>query len=156
MIVRPDVLFGELAPELSYFAVLAGMLGAFGSAVAYVLVRKLSQSEDPSVIVFYFPLIALPFSLLLLGDDFVMPNLEVCGILLLVGIFTQIGQVCLTRALQTETAGRATAFSYAQVVFATLFGWLVFNEIPDLWFAGGALLILSGTLVNLLLKQKIS
>lgn len=154
LIVRPDFLFGELAPELSYFAVLSGLLGAFGSAAAYVLVRKLSQVEDPSVIVFYFPLIALPFSLLLLGDDFVVPSLKACGFLIMVGIFTQIGQICLTKALQAETAGRATAFSYAQVVFATLFGWALFDEVPDLWFACGALLILSGFLVNLLLKQK--
>jgi len=154
LIVRPDFLFGELAPELSYFAVLAGLSGAFGSAVAYVLVRKLSQVEDPSVIVFYFPLIALPFSLLLLGDDFVVPSLKACGMLILVGIFTQVGQICLTRALQTEAAGRATAFSYAQVIFASLFGWVLFDEVPDLWLACGALLILSGTLVNLLLKEK--
>lgn len=154
LIVRPDFLFGDLAPELSYLAVLAGLSGAFGSAVAYVLVRKLSQTEDSSVIVFYFPLIALPFSLLLLGDDFVVPSLKACGILLMVGIFTQIGQICLTKALQAETAGRATAFSYAQVVFATLFGWALFDEVPDFWFVCGAVLILSGTLVNLLLKQK--
>ena len=49
--------------------------------------------------------------------------------LLLVGIFTQVG---LTKSMQTETAGRATAFSYLQVVFAVLLGWIIFEEIPDL------------------------
>jgi drug/metabolite transporter (DMT)-like permease len=83
-----------------------------------------------------------------------MPSLKATGILILVGIFTQIGQICLTRALQTEAAGRAAAFSYAQVVFASLFGWALFDEVPDLWFVCGAALILSGTLVNMLLKQK--
>lgn len=82
-----------------------------------------------------------------------MPSLEACGILLLVGIFTQVGQVCLTRALQVETAGRATAFSYMQVVFATLLGWLIFKEVPDIWFLAGAMCILSGTLVNLRSKK---
>ena len=154
LIARPAFLFGGLATDLSYFAVLMALLGAFGSAVAYVLVRKLSQTEDPSVIVFYFPMIALPFSLLLLGDDFVMPDLKACGILILLGLFTQVGQICLTKAMQTETASRATAFSYAQVVFATLLGWLVFDEIPDLWFAAGALFILLGILVNLLFKAQ--
>ncbi len=153
LIVRPDFLFGSMAPDYSSFALLAGLLGAFGSAVAYVLVRKLSHTEDPSVIVFYFPLVALPCSLLLLGGDAVMPSLEACGILLLVGIFTQVGQVCLTRALQVETAGRATAFSYMQVVFATLLGWLIFKEVPDIWFLAGAMCILSGTLVNLRSKK---
>jgi drug/metabolite transporter (DMT)-like permease len=154
LVVRPGFLFGDVAPDLPYFAVLAGLLGACGSAVAYVLVRNLSQTEHPSVIVFYFPLIALPFSVLLLGNDFVVPSWQACGILILLGIFTQIGQVYLTKAMQTETAGRATAFSYLQVVFASLLGWALFNEVPDLWFAAGAFLILLGTLANLLSKQK--
>lgn len=156
LVVRPTFLFGELAQDLSYFAVLVGILGAIGSSIAYVLVRKLNQTEDSSVIIFYFPLIALPFSLILLGSDFVMPSAYTCGLLVLVGIFTQVGQIGLTKAMQTEAAGRATAFSYLQVVFATLFGWFFFQEIPDMWFVAGALFILIGVLVNLMAKHKAS
>jgi drug/metabolite transporter (DMT)-like permease len=156
LVVRPTFLFGELAQDLSYFAVLVGILGAIGSSIAYVLVRKLNQTEDSSVIIFYFPLIALPFSLILLGNDFVMPSAYACGLLVLVGIFTQVGQIGLTKAMQTEAAGRATAFSYLQVVFATLFGWFFFQEIPDMWFVVGAFFILIGVLVNLMAKHKTS
>ncbi len=154
LVVRPAILFGELAQDLSSVAVLAGILGAIGSSIAYVLVRKLSQLEDSSVIIFYFPLIALPFSLILLGEDIVIPSAYACLLLLLVGIFTQVGQIGLTKAMQTEAAGRATAFSYLQVVFAALFGWLFFQEIPDAWFVFGAALILIGVLVNVMTKQK--
>ena len=153
-VVRPVFLFGNAVQDLSYFAVLAGILGAIGSSAAYVLVRKLNQTEDSSVIIFYFPLVALPFSLIFLGTDFVVPSWSACLFLLLVGIFTQVGQIGLTKAMQTETAGRAAAFSYLQVVFAALFGWWFFQEVPDLWFATGAMLILSGVLVNVLSKQK--
>tara|TARA_R110001592_G_scaffold288331_1_gene557329 strand:- start:1610 stop:2494 length:885 start_codon:yes stop_codon:yes gene_type:complete len=153
-VVRPAILFGELAQDLSYFAVLVGILGAIGSSIAYVLVRKLSQIEDSSVIIFYFPLIALPLSLILLGSDLVLPSAYAFLLLILVGFFTQIGQVGLTKAMQTETASRATAFSYLQVVFAAFFGWLFFQEIPDMWFAAGALFILIGVLVNLMLTHK--
>lgn len=154
LVVRPGFLFGELAQDFSYFAVLSGVMGAFGSAVAYVLVRQLSKQEDTSVIIFYFPLIALPVSLTLLGNDFVVPDWTSIGLLILVGIFTQVGQVGLTKALQTETAGRATAFSYLQVVFAALFGWYFFQEIPDIWFVLGAIFIMVGVMVNLLYKQE--
>ena len=115
-IVRPDFIFSDTSQNLSYLAVLAGVFGAVGSSVAYVLVRKLSQIEDSSVIIFYFPLVALPFSLILLGSDFVVPNWPAVIFLILVGIFTQVGQIGLTKAMKTETAGRATAFSYFQVV----------------------------------------
>ena len=152
-IARPELIFGGVASELSYFAIGAALLGAFGSAVAYVLVRKLSQTEDASVIIFYFPLIALPLSIILLGNDFVMPTGWTWLILLMVGIFTQVGQVGLTKAMKTETAGRATAFSYLQVVFAVLLGWMVFGEIPDLWVLLGGGFILFGAIINAFWKH---
>ncbi|NND69356.1 MAG: EamA family transporter, partial [Halioglobus sp.] len=55
----------------------------------------------------------------------------------------------LTLAMRHETAGKAAAYSYVQVIFATLFGWLVFAEVPSLWtWVGGGLIIL-GAMANL-------
>ena len=129
------------------------VLGALGSAVAYVLVRKLSQSEDSSVIIFYFPLIALPVSILFPGESFIMPNVEALGLLLLVGLFTQVGQVGLTKAMQTDTASKATAYSYVQVIFAVILGWIFFAEAPSIWFWVGGSLIMTGALINTLWKR---
>lgn len=134
--------------ELPLLSVGIALLGAFGSAIAYVTVKKLSKTEDSSVIIFYFPLIALPLSLILLGDSFVVPDWKSLGLLILVGIFTQIGQIGLTKAMQTEVASKATAYSYVQVVFSMILGWALFNEIPSVsTLLGGALIIL-GALVN--------
>ena len=152
-IARPEIIFGLTGNELSYFAMGAALIGAFGSAVAYVLVRKLNETEDSSVIIFYFPLIALPISIGLLGNDFVMPDIWTCFVLLLVGIFTQVGQVGLTKAMKTEAAGRATAFSYLQVVFAVFLGWMIFDEVPDLWVILGGGFILMGALLNAFWKR---
>ncbi|WP_370298104.1 EamA family transporter, partial [Pontibacterium sp.] len=116
-------------------------------------VRQLSSSEDSSVIIFYFPLIALPVSVLLLGDDFVMPNLEALVLLSLVGIFTQVGQVGLTKAMQYEKAGKAMAYSYVQVIFSRVLGWAFFSEIPTLWTLVGGGLIIAGALINVLWKR---
>ncbi len=153
LIVRPGFLFGLSHDALPMFSVSAALLGALGSAIAYVLVRKLSATEDPSVIIFYFPLIALPVSLVALGDGFVLPTGTDWGLLLLVGIFTQIGQIGLTKAMQTEVASKATAYSYIQILFATLLGWMLFAEIPGIytWLGGG--LIFVGALVNVLWKR---
>ena len=153
LIVRPGFIFSLNHEALPMFSVYAALLGALGSAIAYVLVRKLSATEDPSVIIFYFPLIALPVSLVALGDDFVLPIGAGWGLLLLVGIFTQIGQIGLTKAMQTEVASKATAYSYIQILFATLLGWLLFAEIPSIhtWLGGG--LIFIGALVNVLWRR---
>lgn len=147
LIVNPGTTFGG-ANDLPFISVTAALLGAFGSAVAYVIVKKLSNTEDSSVIIFYFPLIALPISLIVLGSDFVMPNFEAFVLLLFVGIFTQIGQVGLTKAMQTEVASKATAYSYIQVVFSIILGWLMFSEIPSAWTLAGGSLIIAGALIN--------
>ena len=147
LIVSPS-LSVESAAALPMFSVVVALLGALGSAVAYVIVKRLSKTEDSSVIIFYFPLIALPFSLFLLGDDFVMPNTEALFLLLFVGIFTQIGQIGLTKSMQTVAAGKATAYSYVQVVFSIILGVFLFNEIPSGWTLAGGALIIIGALIN--------
>jgi drug/metabolite transporter (DMT)-like permease len=149
IMVQPG-LFKGASPALPWFSVSIALAGAFGSAVAYVLVRRLSRREDASVIIFYFPLIALPLSVLMLGDQFVMPSAEALVLLLLVGIFTQIGQLGLTHAMRHESAGKAAAYSYAQVIFAVLLGWAVFGEMPLLWTWVGGSLIVAGALLNLI------
>ncbi|WP_198436715.1 DMT family transporter [Moritella sp. F3] len=147
LIVSPEIALSA-GEELSLISVAVALMGALGSAIAYVIVKRLSNTEDSSVIIFYFPLMALPLSVFLLGDDFVMPDAEALVLLILIGIFTQIGQVGLTKAMKTEVASKATAYSYIQVVFSIIFGWLLFSEIPSIWtWAGGALIII-GALIN--------
>lgn len=138
------------AQLLPWFSVAAALAGALGSSIAYVIVKRLSKTEDSSVIIFYFPMIALPISLLMLGDDFVMPNFEAFILLIFVGLFTQAGQIGLTKAMQHEVASKVTAFSYVQVVFSAVLGVLIFNEIPSPWTLLGGFLIVVGALVNVL------
>ncbi|MGD8171573.1 DMT family transporter [Vibrio sp. TRT 21S02] len=134
--------------DLPTFSVMMALLGAFGSAIAYVIVRRLSQTEDSSVIILYFPMIALPTSILLMWNDFVLPSLWITFMLVLVGVFTQIGQYGLTKAMQTQAAAQASAYSYVQIVFSTLIGAWAFNEIPSVWTYIGGSLIVTGALVN--------
>lgn len=147
LIVSPGLTFSATS-ELPLLSIVVALFGAFGSAVAYVIVKRLSCSEDSSVIIFYFPLIALPLSVFLLGNDFVVPDAEALVLLIFIGIFTQIGQVGLTKAMQTEVASKATAYSYVQVVFSIIFGWLLFSEVPSLWTWAGGSLIIAGALIN--------
>ena len=152
VVVGPNM-DGDALVEIPWLSLAAALTGAFGSACAYVIVRRLSRSEDSSVIIFYFPLIALPISLLLLGSDFVMPGLKEIAILVLIGIFTQIGQVGLTKAMACEEAGKASAYAYIQVVFAAVLGLFLFGETPSLWTVLGGLIIIMGALVNTLWKR---
>ena len=67
--------------------------------------------------------------------------------LLGIGCFTQLGQLALTKAMQTDSASRATSLSYVQIVFAALLGWLFFAEIPaTATLIGGALILLGAAI----------
>ncbi|PKF63856.1 EamA family transporter [Psychromonas sp. psych-6C06] len=155
VMVMPNLSITEAGSEvvMPWLSIFVALFGALGSAIAYVIVKRLSQTEDSSVIIFYFPLIALPLSLILLGNDFVMPNTEALVLLLFVGIFTQVGQVGLTKAMQSEVASKVSAFSYIQVVFSIILGFLIFSEIPSLWTLSGGGLIILGALVNVFAKK---
>jgi len=133
---------------VSFWPVVAGLAGAFGSGVAYTLVRKLVATEHPSVIVLYFPLVCLPGTLLLGGGDFVWPTVTGWWVLLGVGCFTQFGQLALTKAMQLDAASRVTSLSYVQIIFAAVLGWLFFGEIPTQTTLLGGGLILLGAVVS--------
>jgi len=154
-VVRPEIAFSTLSQPLDETAVLAALAGAFGSAVAYVLVRSLGKTEHPLVIVFYFPLISLPCSVLMLWGDFIIPQGVTWFYLLAVGISTQVGQVALTRAMQTETASRATSFAYLQVVFAIILGAVFYQEIPNAGTLIGAGFIILAAYLNVVWHNKL-
>ncbi len=137
------------ASALPPLAVLIAVGGAVFTSLAYVSVRSLGTSEHPLVIVFYFPLVALPLSLPLVALNPVLPTAGELLWLIGVGVFTQLGQVYLTQGLTALPAAQATAISYVQVVFAGLWGWMVFGESVDGWTVAGAGLVLAATLVSL-------
>jgi drug/metabolite transporter (DMT)-like permease len=122
------------------------LAGALCSATAYVTVRKLSRTEHPLVIVFYFPLIAAPLAIPWAVMDFVMPEPIDWLLLVAIAATTQVGQVFLTMGLSVERAGRATSVAYLQVLFAMVWQLAVFGVAPELATIGGAALIVAGTL----------
>lgn len=147
MIARPEWLFGEAlaapAPDHWLFAFVA-LLGAVLSAFAYVTVRRLGRSESPLVVVFWLPLVTVPVAAPFALSVWVWPEPATWGLLLAIGVVTQIAQVALTKGLAREAAGKASAVGYLQVAFATLFGAVVLRVSPDAWgWAGMAAIVCS-------------
>lgn len=147
LVTRPDFLFGGGASDLDPMGVAAVLTGAVFSAGAYVAVREAAKTEHPLVIVFYFPLVAVPATIPLVAANFVWPTGWDWLVLLGVGVTTQIAQVCLTHGLSLEPAGRAMAIGYTQILLVAIWGALFFAEYPDLWSVLGSLLIIGGTLM---------
>jgi len=114
----------------------------------------LRGADDALVIVFYFPLVTVPLVLPFAIALWVPPTLFEWLVLLGIGVTTQIAQVYMTRGLQLEPTGRATAVGYLQIVFAAIWGALLLGERPDGWSALGAIIIVGGTLLITLRRRR--
>ena len=120
------------------------LLGALMTSLAYICVRKLSAQENSLVIIYYFPLVSIPFSIPFIIKDFVLPNGTEWIWILGIGVFTQIGQLCITEGLRLIPAGQATSLNYSQVIFSSLLGVLIFKEaITSTIFLGGICVLIS-------------
>lgn len=145
LIARPAALFGG-ATRLDPHYLGIALLGALCSAAAYVTIRAIGQREHPQVVVLWLPMLTVPMSAPLAIASWRWPAPHEWLLLVAVGVATQLGQLELTRGLQREQAGRATAIGYVQIVFAAVWGALVFGERPGLWTVAGAVVILASTL----------
>lgn len=143
LVARPGFLGGTSTP-IDPLHVAIALLGALSSASAYVMVRRLRGIDHPLVIVLYFPLVTVPLTFPFVLAGWVWPSPWEWAVLFGIGASTQAGQVYMTRGLQLEAAGRATSVGYLQIVFAAVWGLIVFGELPDVWgFIGAAVIVVS-------------
>ncbi len=133
--------------SLPPLGIAAALGGAVFSALAYTTVRRLRLTDSPEVIVFYFPLVAVPATVPFAIRAWVWPSAKGWLLMLGIGVVTQIAQVLMTRGLAMMPAGRGTAIGYVQIAFASLWGALLFAEPISGTTALGASLIVGATLV---------
>ena len=85
--------------------VLASLGGVLCSSFAYVTVRKLAQTDHPLVIVFYFPLVAMPLSLPWMIAAFVWPQPIDWVLLIVIGVITSVEPTISTAPAKVQNPG---------------------------------------------------
>ena len=138
----------DLNLEITNKSVSIAFLGAISTALAYVTVKKLSYNEDVFVIIKYFPLVSLIVLSPYVMFNWITPNLFELIWIIGIGIFTQLGQTFLTIGLKNMQASEASSINYLQVVFASIWGILIFEEIINIKFILGSILVLFGTYIS--------
>ena len=116
----------------SVFPAVMGAIGGLGAGIAYTFVRYLGQKgENSSVIIFFFSafssLVCLPFMLF----NFSALSLRSMICLICAGISACVGQFGITRAYVYAPAKEISVYDYTQVIFAAVFGFFLFDQIPD-------------------------
>jgi len=125
-----------------------GLLAAFCSSGSAIISRKVGDTEKAATLILY-PLIT---SILVTGCilPFVykaMP-LQDLGLMFLIGVMAQIGQLFLILAYKAANAAYIAPMQYSQIIWAIVFGSLFFNETVDQWgLIGASITILSGLMI---------
>ena len=74
-------------------------------------------------------------------STWITPSFKAWVYIILIGIFTQIGQLFLTFGYKLLPAGKASSTSYIQVPFSIIAGIVIFNDVMTLHFIIGSLII---------------
>ena len=126
---------------------LIGLMAGSLAALAFVTVQRLSRSESAFTIVFYFSAFStLVSSIPLWWTWQALEGTQVLS-LLGIGILATISQFCLTHAYGLAPAAQIGPAQYLSIVFAGLFAWLLWQELPDYWAMAGAVLIFVSSLM---------
>jgi S-adenosylmethionine uptake transporter len=124
----------------------AAALGAACSgALASIITRKIGKDERSAVLMPY-PMMA-NFVLMAAVMPFVyqpMP-LEHLGLVAMMAVFAVVASLCLIAAYKAADAAVAAPMQYSQIVWAAVYGLLIFDETADLMtWIGAAIVIASG------------
>ena len=74
-------------------------------------------------------------------------------LLLLIGILTQIAQITMTRAFNSDSAAKITPIKYIGAIYAVAIGFFIFDETLSLYAILGIILVLLGVLLNTFFKR---
>lgn len=141
LLLHPTLERNQLLPGL------LGLISGFFAGIAMLNVRELGRSGEPEWrIVFYFSLIASAVSgVAMLAGTLHAITLQSLPVLLGLGVSATLAQLALTRAYSTGKTLVVGSLSFSAVVFASLFGILLWDEtLPLSGWLGMALIIVSG------------
>lgn len=144
IIIRPS------PGHMNLLGVALGLGGAIGSAFAQITIREIGRTEPGAAIVFYFTLAGTVFGLAGLPFGWTIPDGFTLALLVISGLIGGVAQILLTESLKAAPVGLVAPFDYTQLIWASLFGFLIWDETPHPWTAVGALIVAaSGTYIVL-------
>ncbi len=125
---------------------LVGLGAALCIALVDMALRNLGSSENPLTTVFYFilggVLLSAPYAL----PRFHLPQDHLLSWLLGIGVFAAIQQVAKTAAFRHCEASFLAPYSYSSMVWAILFGWLLWGEVLTLSVILGTAVVIASNL----------
>ncbi len=130
------------------FGAAVGLIAAFLVATISIQIQDLNKTEAPWSIVFWFVALTTPLVALALPFVFQPHDLETWGIIIAMSLCGALAQILLTSSLRFGSAGVILLMDYTALLWATYYGFTVFDRAPPatLWL-GAPLIIGAGLLI---------
>ena len=133
--------------DVFVLGVSVAMCAAFLHAVLQIILRYLGRFESPETISFYFFVIGAAITGVAMPFVAHTPALDEIPLLLGVGLSGAAAQWLLSTAYKNAPAAVVTVFNYTSIVWATLFGWLIWNEWPVTAVITGAVIVIASNML---------
>ena len=131
-----------------------------GMSYVAISIRQLSSTEPVWLISLYFSAAITLAGLITIPYGWLMPNLIDLILLSLIGIFGGVANLWLSQSYKFSEVSLVTPLKYLALVFAIIFGYLIWDEIPTIKTLIGATLVIVSSIIifrrEILLKKQIS
>ena len=131
-----------------------------GLSYVAIAIRKLSTTEPVWLISFFFSFSIAILGLLSLFKGWVMPNFLDLFLLSMVGILGGLANLWLSQSYKYSEVSLVTPLKYLALVFAIIFGYFIWSEVPTMKTLMGALLVILSSFIifrrEMILKKRLS
>ena len=129
-----------------------------GAACSYALyqiaTRQLSHSDPPLTTLFYTVAVGVPVTTLAMPFIWQAPDLYGWMLMAGMGLLGSISHFTLIKAFSAAPVAVVAPFNYTNMIWATVFGFIIFSELPDFWTLFGAAIIISSSLYAFAREQR--
>ena len=135
-------------------AALIVLLAAMGYATSIIMVKKLTLTSSPTIIVTWMVLLQLPLGFGLSLAQWRTPNLECIPWILLLGVTGLSAHFAMAKALSVMDASIAIPIDFFRVPLIAVVGFFLYNESLEIWVLVGALIIFVSNYLTFRVEQK--
>ena len=118
-----------------------------GLSYVAIAIRQLSSTEPVWLISFYFSLSITLLSFLTISQGWIMPSLNHFILLSFIGFLGGVANLWLSQSYKYSEVSLVTPLKYLALVFAIIFGYFIWDEIPTIKNLVGAFLVIISTLI---------
>ena len=121
---------------------LSGLLSVTFAGISYTVIRYLNDKENPNIIVFYFSLMSVLCSIPFMISHYRVPTGREWIYLVSIGFFACLAQFFMTYSYKNAEASEVSVYNYSGIPYGILLGYLLFDEVPDIYsIIGGTIII---------------